>query len=66
MPLRGPNLAKADFSAKEIQRRQKYSQNQFVMPTHTHTDPVGSQKVRTVHRQRSFECLVASTSTKAR
>jgi hypothetical protein len=26
------------------------------MPTHTRTDPVGSKKVRTVRRQRSFEC----------
>jgi hypothetical protein len=51
----GPNLAKADFSAKESQRRQKCPQNQFIMPTHTRTDPVGSRKVRTVHRQRSFK-----------
>ena len=54
--LGGPNLAKADFSAKESQRRQKCPQNQSVMPTYTRTDPVGSRKVRTVHRQRSFEC----------
>ena len=53
--LQGPNLAKADFSAKESQRRQKCPQNQFVMPTHTRTDPVGVRQVRTVHRQRSFE-----------
>ena len=53
--LQGPNLAKADFSAADSQRRQQYQQNQFVMSTHTHTDPVGSQKVRTVRRQRSFE-----------
>ena len=62
----GPNLAKADFLAKESQRRQKYPQNQCVMPTHARTDPVGSKKVRTVHGQRSFECLEASISTKAR
>ena len=51
----GPNLAKADLLAKESQRRQKYPQDQCVMPTHTRTDPVGSKKVRTVHRERSFE-----------
>ena len=62
----GPNLAKADFLAKENQRRQKYPQDQCVMPTHTRTDPVGSKKVRTVHGQRSFECLEASISAKAR
>jgi hypothetical protein len=60
--LVGPNLAKADFSAKVSQRRQ----NQFVMLTHTRTDPVGSRQVRTVYRQRSFECLEASISTTAR
>src|SRR4029453_8613589 len=51
----GPNLAKADFSATESQRRKKYSQNQCVMPTDTCTDPVGSRKVRPVHRERSLE-----------
>jgi len=51
----GPNLAKADFSATESQRSKKYSQNQCVMPTDTCTDPVGSRKVRPVHRERSLE-----------